>query len=206
MDLSDDFGGDLLDDEEPVVTTGVDGSWTWAWEQGGVHGLDERILSVVSVGTDAVALHYNEKPMHWFKYAVDGDVIVDAPGRGGRPAYERPVEPFAGLVLASGTFKASGMAWDPRLGHQYDGGFLGPMNCVCGLWISVHGCDPSVVEGRACFRAPARADFERGECPNLTDQDEFLCGRVTKSGGARFGPARIVGCEAFADEGPQVTM
>ncbi|WP_375232078.1 hypothetical protein [Streptomyces sp. NWU339] len=22
-------------------------------------------------------LHYNEKPMHWFKYAVGGEVIVD---------------------------------------------------------------------------------------------------------------------------------
>lgn len=77
MDLSDDFGDDLLDDEEPVVTTGVDGAWTWAWEQGGVHGLEEQILSAVSVGTEAVALHYNEKPMYWFKYAVDGDVIVD---------------------------------------------------------------------------------------------------------------------------------
>ncbi|MFF1839056.1 DUF6461 domain-containing protein [Streptomyces sp. NPDC058231] len=77
IDLSDDLGDDLLDDEEPVVTTGIDGLWTWAWEQGGMHGLDERILSVVSVGTEAVVLHYNEKPMHWFKYAVGGEVIVE---------------------------------------------------------------------------------------------------------------------------------
>jgi hypothetical protein len=77
MDLSDDLGDDLLDDEEPVVTSGIDGSWTWAWEQGGVHGLDERILGHVSVGTEAVVLHYNEKPMHWFKYAVGGEVVVD---------------------------------------------------------------------------------------------------------------------------------
>ncbi|MGW2942589.1 DUF6461 domain-containing protein [Streptomyces sp. NPDC001226] len=28
-------------------------------------------------GAEAVALHYNEKPMHWFKYAVNGDIIVD---------------------------------------------------------------------------------------------------------------------------------
>jgi hypothetical protein len=77
MDLSDDFGDDLFDDDEPVVTTGIDGSWTWAWEQGGTHGLDERILSAVSAGTEAVALHYNEKPMHWFKYAVGGEIIVD---------------------------------------------------------------------------------------------------------------------------------
>ncbi|MEU8687561.1 DUF6461 domain-containing protein [Streptomyces sp. NPDC048665] len=76
-DLADDFGDDLLDDDEPVVTTGIDGSWTWAWEQGGTHGLDERILSAVSAGTEAVALHYNEKPMHWFKYAVGGEIIVD---------------------------------------------------------------------------------------------------------------------------------
>ncbi|WP_244902886.1 DUF6461 domain-containing protein [Streptomyces ambofaciens] len=77
MHLSDDLGDDLFDDEEPVVTSGIDGSWTWAWEQGGVHGLDERILSHVSVGTEAVVLHYNEKPMHWFKYAVGGEIIVD---------------------------------------------------------------------------------------------------------------------------------
>ncbi|MEV4877871.1 DUF6461 domain-containing protein [Streptomyces cyaneofuscatus] len=77
MDLADDFGDDLYDDEEPVVATGVDGSWTWAWEQGGVHGLDERILSAVSRGTEAVALHYNEKPMYCFAYAVDGEVVVD---------------------------------------------------------------------------------------------------------------------------------
>jgi hypothetical protein len=77
IDLSDDFGDDLFDDEEPVVISGIDGSWTWAWEQGGLHGLDERILSFVSVGTEAVVLHYNEKPMHWFKYAVGGEIIVD---------------------------------------------------------------------------------------------------------------------------------
>ncbi|MER6010218.1 DUF6461 domain-containing protein [Streptomyces bluensis] len=76
-DLSDDFDDDLLDDDEPVVTTGIDKSWTWAWEQGGTHGLDERILSTVSAGTEAVVLHYNEKPMHSFKYAVDGEVIVE---------------------------------------------------------------------------------------------------------------------------------
>ncbi|MFF2525247.1 DUF6461 domain-containing protein [Streptomyces liangshanensis] len=76
-DLSDDLGEDLFDDEEPVVISGIDGSWTWAWEQGGVHGLDERIVSRVSAGTEAVVLHHNEKPMHWFTYAVDGEVIVD---------------------------------------------------------------------------------------------------------------------------------
>ncbi|MFF6980215.1 DUF6461 domain-containing protein [Streptomyces sp. NPDC008343] len=76
-DLSDDLGDDLFDDEEPVVTSGIDGSWSWAWEQGGVHGLDERILSIVSGETEAVVLHYNEKPMHWFKYAVGGEIIVD---------------------------------------------------------------------------------------------------------------------------------
>ncbi|MFF3328166.1 DUF6461 domain-containing protein [Streptomyces sp. NPDC002888] len=75
--LADEYGDTLLDEDEPVVTTGTDGEWTWAWEQGGMHGLDARILSAVSQGTDAVALHYNEKPMYWFKYAVGGDVLVD---------------------------------------------------------------------------------------------------------------------------------
>ncbi|MFG2884809.1 DUF6461 domain-containing protein [Streptomyces sp. NPDC048297] len=76
VDLADDLGDDLFDDEEPVVTSGIDGLWTWAWEQGGVHGLDERILSRVSVGTEAVVLHCDEKPMHWLKYAVGGEIIV----------------------------------------------------------------------------------------------------------------------------------
>lgn len=76
-DLTDDFGDDVYDDEEPVVTTGVEGSWTWAWEQGGAHGLDARILTAVSAGTEAVVVHCNEKPMHWFTYAVDGRVAVD---------------------------------------------------------------------------------------------------------------------------------
>jgi hypothetical protein len=76
VDLSDDFGDTLYDDDEPIVTTGGDGSWTWAWEHGGMHGLDETILAAVSAGTEAVVLHYNEKPMHWFKYAVRGEVVV----------------------------------------------------------------------------------------------------------------------------------
>ncbi|MFD8590497.1 DUF6461 domain-containing protein [Streptomyces sp. NPDC059637] len=76
-DLNDDFGDTLLDEDEPVVTTGTDGAWTWAWEQGGSHGLDRRVLSTVSQGTEAVVLHYNEKPMYWFKYAADGDIVVD---------------------------------------------------------------------------------------------------------------------------------
>ncbi|MET9776581.1 DUF6461 domain-containing protein [Streptomyces sp. NPDC006367] len=76
VDLSDDLGDDLFDDEEPVVTSGIDGAWTWAWEQGGMHGLDEGILSRVSAGTEAVVLHHNEKPMHWFTYAVGGEVVV----------------------------------------------------------------------------------------------------------------------------------
>ncbi|WP_221889403.1 DUF6461 domain-containing protein [Streptomyces sp. WAC 01325] len=75
--LHDEYGDTLLDADEPVVTTGVDDAWTWAWEQGGTHGLDERVLSAVSRGTEAVVLHYNEKPMYWFKYAVDGGILVD---------------------------------------------------------------------------------------------------------------------------------
>lgn len=77
VDLEDDFGDFLLDEEEPVATTGTDGAWTWAWERGGSHGLDEGVLARVSHGTDAVVVHYNEKPMHWFKYAVEGDIVVD---------------------------------------------------------------------------------------------------------------------------------
>ncbi|WP_416069989.1 DUF6461 domain-containing protein [Streptomyces sp. ME01-18a] len=42
-----------------------------------MHGLDERILSHVSMDREAVVLHSNEKPMHWFKYAVGGEIIVD---------------------------------------------------------------------------------------------------------------------------------
>ncbi len=75
-DLTDDLGDDLFDEDEPVVVAGADGPWAWAWEQGGVHGLDARTLSAVSAGTEAVVLHHNEKPMDWFKYAVGGGVVV----------------------------------------------------------------------------------------------------------------------------------
>jgi hypothetical protein len=76
MDLSDGFGEDLPGGEEPVVSAGIGGSWAWAWERGGLHGLEGQILSAVSVGTGAVALHCSEKPVYLFKYAVGGDVIV----------------------------------------------------------------------------------------------------------------------------------
>ncbi|MEU3046256.1 DUF6461 domain-containing protein [Streptomyces sp. NPDC006984] len=76
VDMSDDFGDDLYDDEEPVVRAGTTGAWAWAWEEGGVHGLDARILRGVSAGTEVVALHYNEKPMYAFAYAVEGDVVT----------------------------------------------------------------------------------------------------------------------------------
>nr|WP_258308865.1 DUF6461 domain-containing protein [Streptomyces sp. NWU339] len=36
-----------------------------------------RKVEIPVTGTEAVVLHYNEKPMHWFKYAVGGEVIVD---------------------------------------------------------------------------------------------------------------------------------
>lgn len=63
-------------EDEPVATTGTDGPWTWAWEPGGCHGLGERILSPVPRGTEAIAPHYDDKPVHGFEYAVDGDVVV----------------------------------------------------------------------------------------------------------------------------------
>ncbi|MFE7135441.1 DUF6461 domain-containing protein [Streptomyces sp. NPDC057638] len=77
LSWEDEFGDASLDEDEPVVTTGVDGAWAWAWEQGGRHGLDKDVLSRVSRGTEAVALHHNEKPMDWFTYAVDGGIVVD---------------------------------------------------------------------------------------------------------------------------------
>ncbi|MGW4813298.1 DUF6461 domain-containing protein [Kitasatospora cineracea] len=76
IDLEEDFPDDLLDDEQPVVTTGTDNGWTWAWEQGGAHGLDERVLRAVSAGTEAVVLHHNEDANR-FKYAADGTVLAD---------------------------------------------------------------------------------------------------------------------------------
>lgn len=76
-ELVEDFGDTLMDEDEPVATTGTDGAWAWAWEQGGCHGLDARVLSAVSLGTEAVVLHYNEKPMYRFAYAVDGGTVVE---------------------------------------------------------------------------------------------------------------------------------
>lgn len=43
---------------------------------GGMHGVDERILRTVSAGTEAVALHHNDKPVDVFAYAADGEVIT----------------------------------------------------------------------------------------------------------------------------------
>ncbi|MFJ5880358.1 DUF6461 domain-containing protein [Kitasatospora cineracea] len=50
IDLEEDFPDGLFDDEQPVVTTGTDNGWTWAWEQGGTHGLDERVLRAFGLG------------------------------------------------------------------------------------------------------------------------------------------------------------
>ncbi|MEQ8146386.1 DUF6461 domain-containing protein [Streptomyces sp. OP7] len=71
------FGEDLYDDEEPVVESGMHGVWACAWERGGEHGLDDGILRRVSLGTESAVIHHNEKPMDWFKYAVDSEVVVD---------------------------------------------------------------------------------------------------------------------------------
>lgn len=66
--------GDLLSNEnEPVVTTGSSGPWSWAWEQAGVHGLTTRILQAVSAGTEAVVLHHNPEA-YVFTHACDGVV------------------------------------------------------------------------------------------------------------------------------------
>ncbi|MGC0334080.1 hypothetical protein RKD23_007070 [Streptomyces sp. SAI-170] len=88
-ELSEEFADDFYDADEPVVTTGSDGGWTWAWEQGGTHGLDDRVLRAVSAGTRAVVLHHNEKPMDRFRYAVDRESVVDFDTLG-------PVRPVGG--------------------------------------------------------------------------------------------------------------
>ncbi|GAA2547345.1 MULTISPECIES: DUF6461 domain-containing protein [Streptomyces] len=75
-DMLDAFGDDLYDDGEPVVRAGTTGPWAWAREHGGMHGVDERILRTVSAGTEAVALHHNDKPVNVFAYAADGEVIT----------------------------------------------------------------------------------------------------------------------------------
>ncbi|MFE2236646.1 DUF6461 domain-containing protein [Streptomyces sp. NPDC059442] len=75
-DLDDEFGDTLLDEDEPVVTARMDGAWTWAWERGGTHGTDERILAAVSRGTEAVSLYSDGKPVHRLLHAVDGEVVI----------------------------------------------------------------------------------------------------------------------------------
>lgn len=121
-ELAEEFGDTLFDADEPVVTTGTDGAWTWAWEQGGVHGLDEGVLGALSRGTEAVALHHDEKPAYRFAYAVDGEIVVafdtlrplDPTGRDPRrlDAFMRPLglvpgrtdPPYSVLALAESAF------------------------------------------------------------------------------------------------------
>ncbi|MBO1331641.1 hypothetical protein J3486_10225 [Streptomyces sp. VRA16 Mangrove soil] len=83
MELDDEYGDTILDDVEPVVITGTDGDWTWAWEQGGTHGLEDRLLHEVSRGTEAVVLHHNDKPVNWLKHAVDGSTVLGFHDLGG---------------------------------------------------------------------------------------------------------------------------
>ncbi|WP_371648636.1 MULTISPECIES: DUF6461 domain-containing protein [unclassified Streptomyces] len=60
-ELAADFGDYFSDEIEPVVSSGTTRCWSWAWEEGGVHGLHAPILRAVSIGTEAVVLHHNEK-------------------------------------------------------------------------------------------------------------------------------------------------
>ncbi|AOP50367.1 DUF6461 domain-containing protein [Streptomyces lydicus] len=133
--LDDAFGDTLLDEDEPVVTTGTDGAWTWARELGGSHGLDEGVLSAVSHGTEAVALHHNEKPMHWFRYAVEGDIVVDFHTL-------QPIEP-TGL--------------DP---WRLDA-FMRPLGLVAGRSAPVHGVLALAEDAFGLRVTPAEDDEER---------------------------------------------
>ena len=75
-DFDDEFG-DLFDDDSYVVSAGQYGEWAWAWEHGSWQCVeDDRLVCDVSMGTQALVLHANEKPMVEFRYAENGRLIT----------------------------------------------------------------------------------------------------------------------------------
>src|SRR4051812_37082493 len=68
-----DFRHVLSEEDGFVVTAGQYGSWAWAWEDSSWLCVeDPDLICRVSVGTEALVLHANEKPMVEFLYAQDG--------------------------------------------------------------------------------------------------------------------------------------
>lgn len=64
-------------DHTNVVTAGVHGPWAWACEESSWQCIADRdLVCRVSVGTAALVLHANEKPMVEFRYAEDGRLVT----------------------------------------------------------------------------------------------------------------------------------
>ncbi|MER5184194.1 DUF6461 domain-containing protein [Streptomyces sp. NPDC002896] len=76
-DFDDEFGDLLYADDACVVSAGQHGAWAWAWEHGSWQCVvDDRLICDVSVGTAALVLHANEKPMVDFRYAENGRLLT----------------------------------------------------------------------------------------------------------------------------------
>ncbi|WP_326647307.1 DUF6461 domain-containing protein [Streptomyces sp. NBC_01750] len=76
-DFDDEFGDLLYAEDSYVVSAGRHGEWAWAWEHDSWQCVaDDRLVCDVSMGTQALVLHANEKPMVEFRYAENGHLIT----------------------------------------------------------------------------------------------------------------------------------
>ncbi|WP_369241591.1 DUF6461 domain-containing protein [Streptomyces sp. R21] len=74
-DFDEDFGDVLYNSDAYVVSAGKYGPWAWAWEHGSWRCVEDgQLVSAVSTGTAALALHANE-PRVEFLYAEDRRLI-----------------------------------------------------------------------------------------------------------------------------------
>lgn len=76
-DFLEEFGDLLYEDDAYVVTAGRYGRWAWVWEHSSWVCIEDPYLAHrASIGTVALVLHYNEKPMVEFLYAEDGELVT----------------------------------------------------------------------------------------------------------------------------------
>ncbi|QMU73425.1 DUF6461 domain-containing protein [Streptacidiphilus sp. P02-A3a] len=72
-----DFGDIVFDDDANVVSAGRCGQWAWVWEHAGWLCVEDGdLVRNASIGTAALVLNANEKPMVEFGYAEDGRLVT----------------------------------------------------------------------------------------------------------------------------------
>jgi hypothetical protein len=73
----DDLGDILFDEDANVVSAGRYGQWAWVWEHASWLCVeDDDLVGNASIGTAALVLNANEKPMVEFRYAEDGQLVT----------------------------------------------------------------------------------------------------------------------------------